>query len=949
MIGRVFSHYQIVEKLGEGGMGVVYKARDLKLDRDAALKFLSPHVVPSGDAKQRFIREAKAASAIDSPYIATIYEIDETPEGHLFIAMAYYDGATLDSMIGGKALNAGKAVDIAIQIARGLGDAHAKNIVHRDIKPSNIMLTREGSVKIVDFGLAKLSGATKITKTGETAGTASYMSPEQAMGREVDSRSDIFCLGIVLYEMLTGAYPFQGEYTAAVLHSIVHDDPKPVARYDPNIPAAMQQVIDKALKKDPASRYQNAGELIEDLGRCDEAASPLGRGPAAKKKGRRRTAYAYAALGVLSIAAILAGYDAYAGRTGSSPPFRTMFRNLIGGERSGKPARPAFAIAVAPFWGNNESAVDEGLVMQELLVRKLGEILGEEKGARILIAGKTQVPRSHAEARSLGRRLNVLMVVWGEVLALRDEMDMQPHFSFVQPLKELNDQSPQAFQTELSDPHQMKLRKQMAGEVGVLAIYAAAKYYARTDPERALSMASKLPIADSKRFILQGEILDGLGRDEESREAYGKAVSLDPKDPLPHIRLGENLEARERYNEALVEYERAIALGPNNAWPHLALASFFSGRGRRDLALASLQEVKNLKPADEATIAFMGYVYWRLAMYEDAIGQYNRAIAIAPQDAQLRISLGVAHKDFGDTEKAIAEYKDAICLVPGDPGPRELLGSLYMERAEYKEAVEAYRASLKLDPESFSAYLGLGFSFGKLGQRDRAVDCFNKALKYGRDKWPEMIHVFIGTNYRKLGWYEAAIAEFKNGESAADTQFIDVSHYEFAKLYEEMGNYEEASNEFRMASENESNLNAAFRQLDYFLSLCRLGRQEEAHARLRAYSRKLKESEWRQDEIASALVEFYAGDLSKEKVTGLAENRETGPNSGCSFCVMQYYLAMPCLIDIRVDSKASSVDTTEAVARLREGVNACNRCRQSEYRDRIEMELRRIGGTASSE
>ena len=221
LIGQTVSHYRILEKLGEGGMGVVYKAQDLKLERSVALKFLPPHISPDAEEKERFIREAKAASALDHPNIGTIYEIAETDDRQMFIAMAYYEGETLKQKIERGPLPLEEALDIAVQMARGLAKAHDRQIVHRDIKPANVIIAREGVVKVIDFGLAKLGGLTKITKTHTTMGTVAYMSPEQARGEEVDQRADVWSLGVVLYEMLSGQLPFPGDHAEAIIHAIL--------------------------------------------------------------------------------------------------------------------------------------------------------------------------------------------------------------------------------------------------------------------------------------------------------------------------------------------------------------------------------------------------------------------------------------------------------------------------------------------------------------------------------------------------------------------------------------------------------------------------------------------------------------------------------------------------------------------------------------------------------
>jgi len=229
VIGKTVSHYKILEKLGEGGMGVIYKAHDTKLDRDVALKFLPQHLTGDPIEKERFYHEARAASALNHPNIMTIYEINEH-EGQLFIATELIEGKTLKEVVKSGPLTIKNVLDIAIQIGDGLASAHEKGIVHRDIKSENVMLTSRGQAKIMDFGLAKVKGATKLTKTGSTVGTAAYMSPEQAQGEEVDHRSDIFSFGVVLYELLTGKLPFRGEHHAAIIYSIINDDPQPIAR-----------------------------------------------------------------------------------------------------------------------------------------------------------------------------------------------------------------------------------------------------------------------------------------------------------------------------------------------------------------------------------------------------------------------------------------------------------------------------------------------------------------------------------------------------------------------------------------------------------------------------------------------------------------------------------------------------------------------------------------------
>jgi len=264
MIGKTISHYEIVEKIGEGGMGIVYEAEDTKLKRTVALKFLPLELTKDSQAKARFIQEAQAAAALDHPNICSVFEIGES-EGTTYIVMPRVKGPSLKDKISAGPLSPEEALDIAGQVAEGLKEAHERGIVHRDIKPANIMLTEKGQAKIMDFGLAKLAGAADMTKTLTIMGTVAYMSPEQARGEAVDQRTDIWSFGATLYEMLTGEMPFGRKGEQALLYSLLHETPEPISRMRPDIPRALEQVICKALEKDLSRRYQTMAEVLEDL------------------------------------------------------------------------------------------------------------------------------------------------------------------------------------------------------------------------------------------------------------------------------------------------------------------------------------------------------------------------------------------------------------------------------------------------------------------------------------------------------------------------------------------------------------------------------------------------------------------------------------------------------------------------------------------------------------
>ena len=264
MIDRTISHYKVTGVLGEGGMGIVYKAEDTKLERTVALKFLASHLLEDEEGHARFIREAKAAASLDHPNICTVYEIDEV-EGETFIAMAYLEGQTVKAKIAERPLKLDEALDIAIQTAQGLQAAHEKDIVHRDIKSANLMVTPQGQVKIMDFGLAQLAEGSKLTKTATILGTPAYMSPEQSQRLPTDRRTDIWSLGVVVYEMVTGRTPFEGERQEAVLYAIGSEDPEPITALRAGLPMELEWIVGKALAKDKEERYQHVEEMLVDL------------------------------------------------------------------------------------------------------------------------------------------------------------------------------------------------------------------------------------------------------------------------------------------------------------------------------------------------------------------------------------------------------------------------------------------------------------------------------------------------------------------------------------------------------------------------------------------------------------------------------------------------------------------------------------------------------------
>ena len=590
-------------------MGVVYKAQDTKLDRIVALKFLPKHLLCDQEAKTRFVHEAKAASALTHPNIATIHEIDEA-EGECFICMEYIEGKSLKELIKEREIEGwdmGKVIDVGIQITEGLSKAHQKGIVHRDIKSDNIILTDEGLVKIMDFGLAKLKGVSQLTKPGTTLGTVQYMSPEQAQGQEADHRSDIFSFGVVLYEMITGQLPFKGEHEAAIIYSIINETPEPLARYKANVPEGLQRIADKALKKDQSTRYQSAADMAADLkGLLRQTTTAASETP--QKKRIRPRSIAYIGIAVLIVVAGYAIWSRFLAPSGPEPAST---------ERK--------SIAVLPF--KNMAPDPENEWFSDGITEDIITHLSKIGDLKVISRTSTMLYKdSKKSLREIGKELDVATILEGSVRRADNRVRIvsqlvdartDEHIWAETYDRDLSDifaiQSDVAFQiaralkATLSPEEKERIEQTPTDNLEAYDYFLQGREYAfrsseKSDQEIAIELYEKAVSADPNFAEAYASIAYqhcrmywwGYDRSPErlgkAKEAIDKALSLKPDEPLVRAANGYYYYFGFRdYARALDEFSFAQRKEPGNAMYNVSIAYIQRRQGKFQDALQNLK------------------------------------------------------------------------------------------------------------------------------------------------------------------------------------------------------------------------------------------------------------------------------------------------------------------------------------------------------------------------
>ncbi|MCK4889851.1 MAG: protein kinase [Candidatus Aminicenantes bacterium] len=740
MIGKTISHYKILEKIGEGGMGVVYKAEDTKLKRIVALKFLPPEFNRDKEAKKRFLNEARSAAAIEHPNICPVYEINEDDD-QLFIVMSYMDGQTLMDRINQSPIEIEESLKIVTQIAEGLNAAHKKEIVHRDIKSANIILTNEGVIKILDFGLAKLRGQTKLTKENTTLGTVSYMSPEQTTGGEVNQSSDIWSLGVVFYEMLTGQLPFRGHYEQAVIYSILNEEPEPLSELIPDVPIQFEQIIKKMLARDPLQRYPDLSAFLEDL-------KKLKKGKELKEittghEYKVRLTKKYLALGIFIIAGVIV-------------LLLLFLPGKIDAIRS---------IAVLPLENLSNNTEQEYFVdgMTEALITELCKISGLRVISRTSVMQFKGVQKSLPE---IAKSLNVDAIVVGSVLRIGGKVRITTQLIRVEPeqqlwaeeyVRNLKDvltvqkdvvrvivqkirirltpaEEANLMNTSPVNPkaHELYLRGRFfVNKAATLkSIQKGIKYFQKSleiDDNYALTYSG---LADSYAILGVFALLRPYDTFPKAKEFAIKALEIDETLAEVHTQFGYiKMSWDWDWVGAENAFKRAIELNPSYSYTYMLYANYFSAQGRFDKAIETMNKALELDPLSILYTSQLGIYLYLARSYDEAIVQLLKTLEMDPDFTEAIWALGVVYEQKKMHKKAISELQKAIKLSRDMPMYIASLGHTYALSGNRSEALKILDKLLNLSKHQYVSSYNIALIYTGLGEKDQAITWLKRAFE----------------------------------------------------------------------------------------------------------------------------------------------------------------------------------------------------------------------------
>lgn len=749
MVGKTVGHFQILEKIGSGGMGDVWLADDTRLERKVALKFL-PSEVATEEEQTRFIREAKAASALDHPNICTIHEVDETDSGQTYIAMAYCDGETVKKQIGRGPLKLNDALDIAIQTAGGLARAHKEGIVHRDIKPANVIVTEDGLVKIVDFGLAKLAGTTQLTKTGSSMGTVAYMSPEQVQGEDVDRRADIWSLGVMLYEMVVGRQPFESDHEQGIVYSILNDEPEPITAQRARLPIELERIVQKMLAKNSAERFQTVEDLLVDLKAVQRDSETgivpeTGTSTAARTDSRKSIrALAGIALSVIGITAIY--LLVLAPGAGRIPRVAVLpFENI--GSADIKYNASAMSGSITSRLSGLQGMTTLPDISPALYVNteKLPRQIGRELGADYLLRGTTQWEQSGGNTRV---EVTVHLIRVSEGIEVWSDIYTSDFTGIFEIQGAIAEQIVSALNREILLEKKQIIPRQPSDNTAADMAYNRGQYF------------MSLP-----HFIEENWNL-GL-------VALTQAVELDSTFALAWAALSTNhakmiyfmMDASpERYEMARLAAERAVELAPDSPEVELALALYhlWAYRDTQE-AEAHLKLAERGLRGDYRVPNARGMIHQVLGRWEESVVSFEDALRLKPNDGAIWTNISWGHWMLRNYSQALEASNQAINLAPDQMWPY-LYKCFVLWSWEGKDAVEKTRITLEAVPGG-NDWLKFCWFYQLLGEGryQEALDYINELpgdwIITKQFTFPKAY--FKAALFKSLGQFDTAAAELE--------------------------------------------------------------------------------------------------------------------------------------------------------------------------------------------
>ena len=765
MISKIISHYKILEKIGEGGMGEIYLAEDMNLERQVAIKFLPQHLIEDKENVERFKREAKAAASLNHPNIVTIHDIIEEND-QICIVMEYVEGKSLRDVISShfQIPNSQSPIpnpkfpipnfmDIISQICVGLWEAHQADIIHRDIKPENILVNKKGKVKILDFGLAKLKGVSNLTKDSSTLGTIRYMSPEQVKGEEIDHRSDIWSVGVILYELLTGRVPFTGDYSQAVLYSILHDNPDPIFRGKNSEEQQLEQIINKALAKDPNKRYQNIEQIHQALKNISASEKRDHFPPTVERISKRsKKIFLYATVLVLILLSVLISIIDNDEEKSRMDSIAVLPLSNLSGDPSQEYFSDGMTEAIISELANIKAlkVISRTSIMRYKNTDKLLPEIADELNVEAIVEGS--VLRAGDQVRITAQLIQAVkdQYLWArnyerdmrDVISLQREVASdiakEIHISLTDQekltLKSARQLNPEAHEAYLHGLYHWNKRSKEDLEKSI-------EYYEKAiqiDPNYAEAYAG---LAQTYTVMLAWSFMNYKDGNVKVNSYAKKALDLNENLSSGHVALAASLELEWLWKKAEIEYRRAIDLSPNYATAHQWYAEFLSELGRHEEAIEEMMIARDLDPLSLIINQNCGLVYYFAEEYDQAEYYLKKLIELDEEFGAPHYFLYLTYLAKGDNRQAINELKEMLIKNGNSKDLTETIEKVFISKGidGYRQWSIDYMIS---EPRKRNVH-DLVINYAALGQNDSAFYWLERQVNE-RSGWCNNIKVDPG-------------------------------------------------------------------------------------------------------------------------------------------------------------------------------------------------------------